>query len=126
AFQSAARLSSRWVGGHFFTVQGSHALPPQLGGCPLPRQPVRKAYNSQKVIMSTRPDPDALGFVLIDVARMLRSAFERRIATAGLGLSPGAARTHGRNATLAGSRRREVAAQMGIEPMAACHRSDRR
>ena len=26
--------------------------------------------------MSSRPDPDALGFVLIDVSRMLRSAFE--------------------------------------------------
>ena len=52
--------------------------------------------------MSLRPDPDALGFVLIDVARMLRSAFERRIATAGLGLTPGEARTLVRIATLEG------------------------
>ncbi|WP_337181480.1 MarR family transcriptional regulator [Shinella sp.] len=67
--------------------------------------------------MSLRPDPDALGFVLIDVARMLRSAFERRIATAGLGLTPGEARTLVRIATLEGSRQLEIAQQMGIEPM---------
>ena len=67
--------------------------------------------------MSPRPDPDALGFVLIDVARMLRSAFERRIATAGLGLTPGEARALVRIATLEGSRQLEIAQHMGIEPM---------
>ena len=67
--------------------------------------------------MITRPDPDALGFVLIDVARMLRSAFERRIATAGLGLTPGEARTLVRIATLEGSRQLDIAQRMGIEPM---------
>lgn len=67
--------------------------------------------------MIPRPDPDALGFVLIDVARMLRSAFERRIATAGLGLTPGEARTLVRIATLEGSRQLEIAQRMGIEPM---------
>lgn len=67
--------------------------------------------------MSPRPDPDALGFVLIDVARMLRSAFERRIATAGLGLTPGEARTLVRIATLEGSRQLDIAQRMGIEPM---------
>jgi MarR family transcriptional regulator for hemolysin len=67
--------------------------------------------------MSPRPDPDALGFVLIDVARMLRSAFERRIATAGIGLTPGEARTLVRIATLEGSRQLDIAQRMGIEPM---------
>ncbi|MFC6446843.1 MarR family winged helix-turn-helix transcriptional regulator [Shinella zoogloeoides] len=67
--------------------------------------------------MISRPDPDALGFVLIDVARMLRSAFERRIATAGLGLTPGEARALVRIATLEGSRQLEIAQRMGIEPM---------
>lgn len=67
--------------------------------------------------MSPRPDPDALGFVLIDVARMLRSAFERRIAIAGLGLTPGEARTLVRIATLEGSRQLDIAQRMGIEPM---------
>jgi MarR family transcriptional regulator, transcriptional regulator for hemolysin len=67
--------------------------------------------------MSVKPDPDALGFVLVDVARMLRSAFERRIATAGLGLTPGEARTLVRIATLEGSRQLDIAQRMGIEPM---------
>lgn len=67
--------------------------------------------------MSSRPDPDALGFVLIDVARMLRSAFERRIASAGLGLTPGEARTLVRIASLEGSRQFDIAQRMGIEPM---------
>lgn len=67
--------------------------------------------------MPLKPDPDALGFVLIDVARMLRSAFERRIATAGLGLTPGEARTLVRIATLEGSRQLDIAQRMGIEPM---------
>lgn len=67
--------------------------------------------------MPSRPDPDTLGFVLTDVARMLRSAFERRINTAGLGLTPGEARTLVRIATLEGSRQLEIAQRMGIEPM---------
>lgn len=67
--------------------------------------------------MISRPDPDVLGFVLIDVARMLRSAFERRIATAGLGLTPGEARTLVRISALEGSRQLEIAQRMGIEPM---------
>ena len=67
--------------------------------------------------MISRPDPDALGFVLIDVARMLRSAFERRIATAGLGLTPGEARALVRISSLEGSRQLEIAQRMGIEPM---------
>ena len=67
--------------------------------------------------MPSRPDPDTLGFVLTDVARMLRSAFERRINTAGLGLTPGEARTLVRIATLEGSRQLDIAQRMGIEPM---------
>jgi DNA-binding MarR family transcriptional regulator len=67
--------------------------------------------------MSLRPDPDALGFVLIDAARMLRSAFERRIATAGLGVTPGEARALVHVAALEGSRQLDIAQRMGIEPM---------
>ena len=67
--------------------------------------------------MSPRPDPDALGFVLTDVARMLRGAFERRIANAGLGLTPGEARTLVRIATLEGGRQLDIAQRLGIEPM---------
>ena len=67
--------------------------------------------------MSLRPDPDSLGFVLIDVSRMLRGAFERRIAVAGLGLTPGEARTLVHVAALEGSRQQDIAQRMGVEPM---------
>lgn len=67
--------------------------------------------------MSLRPDPDALGFVLLDVSRMLRSAFERRIATAGLGVTPGEARALIHVAATEGSRQLDIAQRMGIEPM---------
>ena len=67
--------------------------------------------------MTLRPDPDSLGFVLIDVSRMLRGAFERRIAVAGLGLTPGEARTLVHVAALEGSRQQDIAQRMGVEPM---------
>ncbi|MCF3640036.1 MarR family winged helix-turn-helix transcriptional regulator [Rhizobium sp. TRM95111] len=67
--------------------------------------------------MSLRPDPDSLGFLIIDVSRMLRGAFERRIARAGLGLTPGEARALVHVAALEGSRQLDIAHRMGIEPM---------
>jgi len=67
--------------------------------------------------MTPRPDPDALGFVLIDAARLLRAAFERRIAGAGLGITPGEARALVHAAALDGSRQLDIAQRMGIEPM---------
>jgi MarR family transcriptional regulator, transcriptional regulator for hemolysin len=67
--------------------------------------------------MTSCTDPDSLGFVILDVARMLRSAFERRIATAGLGLTPGEARALVRIAALEGCRQLDIAQRMGIEPM---------
>lgn len=70
-----------------------------------------------KAAMSFRPDPDALGFVLLDVSRMLRHAFERCIATAGLGVTPGEARALVHVAALEGSRQHDIAHRMGIEPM---------
>lgn len=95
--------------------QGSHAFWFWLIDCPFHQRILNCPYKSQKAIMTTYPDPDTLGFVLIDVARMLRSAFERRIA--GLGLTPGEARALLRVATLEGSRQLEIAQHMGIEPM---------
>ena len=67
--------------------------------------------------MTLRPDPDSLGFMLIDVSRMLRGAFERRIAVAGLGLTPGEARALVHVAALEGSRQQDIALRMGVEPM---------
>jgi DNA-binding MarR family transcriptional regulator len=63
---------------------------------------------------------DSLGSLIIDSARLLRAAFERRIAQAGLGLTPGEARALMNIATVDGSRQLDIAARMGVEPMTLC------
>ncbi|WP_432762582.1 MarR family winged helix-turn-helix transcriptional regulator [Neorhizobium vignae] len=63
---------------------------------------------------------DILGFLIVDSARLLRAAFERRIAQAGLGLTPGEARALINIAALDGSRQLDIAARMGVEPMTLC------
>lgn len=67
--------------------------------------------------MPARFDPDAIGFLITDVARLLRAEFDRRTSNAGLGLTPGEARTLV-NAARAGSVRQAVLAErMGVEAM---------
>jgi len=63
---------------------------------------------------------DSLGFLIVDSARLLRAAFERRIAQAGLGLTPGEARALITVAAIDGSRQLDIAARMGVEPMTLC------
>ncbi|MGK9053247.1 MarR family winged helix-turn-helix transcriptional regulator [Neorhizobium sp. CSC1952] len=63
---------------------------------------------------------DTLGFLIVDSARLLRTAFERRIAQAGLGLTPGEARALLNIAAVDGSRQLDIAARMGVEPMTLC------
>jgi MarR family transcriptional regulator for hemolysin len=63
---------------------------------------------------------DSLGFLIVDSARLLRAAFERRIAQAGLGLTPGEARALINIAAIDGSRQLDIAARMGVEPMTLC------
>ncbi|MGK6313294.1 MarR family winged helix-turn-helix transcriptional regulator [Neorhizobium sp. DT-125] len=63
---------------------------------------------------------DTLGFLIVDSARLLRTAFERRIAQAGLGLTPGEARALLNIAAADGSRQLDIAARMGVEPMTLC------
>lgn len=60
---------------------------------------------------------DRLGFLLSDVARLFRAAFEREIAKSGLGITPGEARALARIAALNGVRQSEIAVALGIEPM---------
>jgi MarR family transcriptional regulator, transcriptional regulator for hemolysin len=63
---------------------------------------------------------DNLGFLIVDSARLLRAAFERRISEAGLGLTPGEARALMNVASADGSRQLDIAARMGVEPMTLC------
>lgn len=75
--------------------------------------------------MSNKVDPNSLGFLITDSARMVRSIFERRIAEAGLGLTAGEARTLVHVETINGSRQLDIAHRMGIEPMTVCAFLDR-
>jgi len=65
----------------------------------------------------TQASVDRLGFLLSDVARLYRAAFEREIAKSGLGVTPGEARALVRIAAINGMRQSEIAVALGIEPM---------
>lgn len=65
----------------------------------------------------TQASTDRLGFLLSDVARLFRAAFEREIAKSGLGITPGEARALTRIAASNGVRQSEIAVALGIEPM---------
>jgi MarR family transcriptional regulator for hemolysin len=67
--------------------------------------------------MSARIDTDAIGFLIADVARLLRVEFDRRTANAGMGLTPGEARALV-NAARAGPVRQAILAErMSVEAM---------
>lgn len=67
--------------------------------------------------MAPKFDPDAIGFLISDVARLLRAEFDRRTSSAGLGLTPGEARILV-NAARAGSVRQTfLAERIGVEAM---------
>lgn len=67
--------------------------------------------------MSSRINTDSLAFLVSDCARLIRTAFERRILVAGLGLTAGEARTLMQVAAINGSRQLDIASRMGLEPM---------
>jgi MarR family transcriptional regulator for hemolysin len=67
--------------------------------------------------MSITLDTDSLAFLVSDCARLMRMAFERRILSAGLGLTAGEARTLIQIAAHNGSRQLDIAGRMGLEPM---------
>lgn len=67
--------------------------------------------------MPARFDPDAIGFLITDVARLLRAEFDRRTVNAGLGLTPGDARTLVNAARAGGVRQTVLAERMGVEAM---------
>lgn len=70
--------------------------------------------------MGTKREKDSLAFLLNSGARLLNSAFERRISEAGLGLTPGEARALLTVAVVDGSKQSDIAARLGIEPMTIC------
>lgn len=67
----------------------------------------------------------SLGFLVQDVARLLRNDFGARVAGAGLELTTGEARALVHAVSAAGSRQTEIADRMGVEPMTLCGYVDR-
>lgn len=67
--------------------------------------------------MPVKLETDTIGMLLTDVSRLLRGAFDRRIGAAGLGVTPGEARTLIQVALTCGIKQADIAVRMGIEPM---------
>jgi DNA-binding MarR family transcriptional regulator len=70
-------------------------------------------------------DPDAMGFLLTDLARLFRAEFDRRIATSGIGLTAGEARTLAHVARAEGERQNVIAERLNIEAMSLSAMIDR-
>lgn len=72
-----------------------------------------------------RPDPKSMGFLVNDVARLLRAGFAAKVSEAGLGLTDGEARALAHAVAASGARQTEIAERMGVEPMTLCGYVDR-
>ena len=75
--------------------------------------------------MPRHVDTDSFGFLITDLSRMLRAELDRRIADAGLGLTPGEARTLFHAARAGTVRQNVLAERMAIEAMTASGFLDR-
>lgn len=70
-------------------------------------------------------DPDSFGFLITDLARLVRAEFDRRIAETGIGLTAGECRTLVHLARAGEVRQTALAERMGIEAMTASGYLDR-
>lgn len=61
--------------------------------------------------------PDSYGFLLNDLARLIRSTFDRRVAESGIGVTAAEARVLVHIARADGARQNAIAERMGIEAM---------
>ncbi|WEX09920.1 MarR family winged helix-turn-helix transcriptional regulator [Chelativorans sp. AA-79] len=64
-----------------------------------------------------RIDPDTFGFLLTDLARLIRTDFDRRLLGEGTAVTPGEARTLLHAARAGEVRQNVLAERMGLEPM---------
>jgi len=62
-------------------------------------------------------DPNSFGFLVTDLSRLIRAEMDRRISDAGLGLTPGEARTLAHAARAGMVRQNVLAERIGIEAM---------
>lgn len=73
---------------------------------------IRLPYN-----MPLTTDTDTFGFLVADVARLMRGEFDRAIAEAGLDVTPGEARALSHAARAGSARQNVLAERMGVEAM---------
>jgi DNA-binding MarR family transcriptional regulator len=75
--------------------------------------------------MPQNVDPDSFGFLVADLARLMRMEFDRVVADSGLGITPGEARTlvHAARAGLV--RQNVLAERLGVEAMTVTGSLDR-
>jgi DNA-binding MarR family transcriptional regulator len=67
--------------------------------------------------MSQPFDPDTLGFLISDVSRLFRAEVERRMASAGVAVTPGEGRALANIARCGTVRQNVLAERMGVEAM---------
>lgn len=67
--------------------------------------------------MSRQSDPDSFGFLVTDIARLIRAEMDRRIATAGLEVTAGEGRALVQAARAGVVRQTVLADRMGVEAM---------
>jgi MarR family transcriptional regulator, transcriptional regulator for hemolysin len=67
--------------------------------------------------MPRKVDTDTLGFLVTDISRLIRADLDRRIAEAGIGLTPGEGRTLIHAARAGIVRQNVLAERMGVEAM---------
>jgi DNA-binding MarR family transcriptional regulator len=70
-------------------------------------------------------EPDTIGFLIVDLARLFRQSFERDVAAEGMELTAGEARTLLYASRLPGIRQSSLADRMRIEPMTLSNFLDR-
>lgn len=70
-------------------------------------------------------ETDTFGFIVTDVARLVRTEMDRRIAEAGLGLTPAEARTLAHAARAGAVRQSVLAERIGVEAMTVSGALDR-
>ena len=75
--------------------------------------------------MPRHREPDSFGFVVTDIARLIRAEMDRRIAEAGIGVTAGEARALSHAARAGAVRQTALAERMGVEAMTASGYLDR-
>ena len=75
--------------------------------------------------MSYKVNPDSFGFLITDVARLIRAEMDRRIGEAGLGLTPSEGRTLSHAARAGAVRQNVLAERIGVEAMTLSSSLDR-